>query len=125
MHGSVCLLSRYLSNLLNGENLDELDITSASSSDNIFSNQNSLSTGWKGTCALINHYDSIYSNYSSELTSLNSLITSYHTQLLSYYTATNNLINNLFTTTYITSSRPSNLPTQNQKLNLVIELTLV
>ena len=54
MHGSVCLLSRYLSNLLNGENLDELDITSASSSDNIFSNQNSLSTGWKGTCALIN-----------------------------------------------------------------------
>ena len=112
MHGSVCLLSRYLSNLLNGENLDELDITSASSSDNIFSNQNSLSTGWKGTCALINHYDSIYSNYSSELTSLNSLITSYHTQLLSYYTTTNNLINNLFTTTYITSSRPSNLTTQ-------------
>ena len=112
MHGSVCLLSRYLSNLLNGENLDELDITSASSSDNIFSNQNSLSTGWKGTCALINHYDSIYSNYSSELTSLNSLITSYHTQLLSYYTATNTLINNLFTTTYITSSRPSNLTTQ-------------
>ena len=112
MHGSVCLLSRYLSNLLNGENLDELDITSASSSDNIFSNQNSLSTGWKGTCALINHYDSIYSNYSSELTSLNSLITSYHTQLLSYYTATNTLINNLFTTPYITSSRPSNLTTQ-------------
>ena len=35
MHGSVCLLSRYLDHLLEGENLDELDISSASSSDNI------------------------------------------------------------------------------------------
>ena len=75
MHGSVCLFSRYLNNLLEGENLDELDISSASSSNNIFSNQNSLSTGWKGTCQLVNQYNDIYSDYSTELNSLNALMT--------------------------------------------------
>ena len=107
MHGSVCLLSRYLTNLLEGENLDELDISSASSADNIFSNQQSLSTGWKGTCALVNQYDNIYLNYSSELNSLNTLLTTNHNDLLNSYSTTNGLLNLLYTVNYITSSRPS------------------
>ena len=107
MHGSVCLLSRYLNNLLEGENLDELDISSASSADNIFSNQQSLSTGWKGTCALVNQYDNIYSDYSSDLNTLNTLLTTNHNNLLNHFSATNTLINNLYTVKYITSGRPS------------------
>ena len=107
MHGSVCLLSRYLNNLLEGENLDELDISSASSADNIFSNQQSLSTGWKGTCALVNQYDNIYSDYSSDLNILNTLLTTNHNNLLNHFSATNTLINNLYTVKYITSGRPS------------------
>ena len=117
MHGSICLFARYLSHLLEGENLDELDITTASSADNIFTSQNSLFTGWKGTCNLINEYDSIYNNYNSELTSLSSVLSSYHTLLLSYYGITNTLISNLFTTTYITSTRPSGLTTQLMSLS--------
>ena len=69
MHGSVCLLSRYLDHLLEGENLDELDISSASSSDNIFTSQKTLSTGWTGTCPLVQHYSDVYSNYTSEISS--------------------------------------------------------
>ena len=107
MHGSVCLLSKYLNNLLEGENLDELDISSASSADNIFSNQQSLSTGWKGTCALVNQYDNIYSDYSSDLNTLNTLLTTNHNNLLNHFSATNTLINNLYTVKYITSGRPS------------------
>ena len=107
MHGSVCLFSRYLNNLLEGENLDELDISSASSSNNIFSNQNSLSTGWKGTCQLVNQYNDIYSNYSSELNSLNALMTTNLNELLNYFSVTNSLLTNLFTANFITSSLPS------------------
>lgn len=107
MHGSVCLFSRYLNNLLEGENLDELDISSASSSNNIFSDQNSLSTGWKGTCQLVNQYNDIYSDYSTELNSLNALMTTNLNELLNYFSVTNSLLTNLFTANYITSSRPS------------------
>ena len=109
MHGSVCLLSKYLNHLLEGENLEELDISSASSSDNIFSSQNSLSTGWTGTCALLNYYNNIYQNYTSELNSLSNMLSSNHDSLLSSYTSTNNLINGLYTVKYITSTRPSGL----------------
>lgn len=107
MHGSVCLFSRYLNNLLEGENLDELDISSASSSNNIFSDQNSLSTGWKGTCQLVNQYNDIYSDYSTELNSLNALMTTNLNELLNYFSVTNSLLTNLFTANFITSSRPS------------------
>ena len=107
MHGSVCLFSRYLNNLLEGENLDELDISSASSSNNIFSDQNSLSTGWKGTCQLVNQYNDIYSDYSTELNTLNALMTTNLNELLNYFSVTNSLLTNLFTTNFITSSRPS------------------
>ena len=107
MHGSVCLFSRYLNNLLEGENLDELDISSASSSNNIFSDQNSLSTGWKGTCQLVNQYNDIYSDYSTELNSLNALMTTNLNELLNYFSVTNSLLTNLFTANFITSSLPS------------------
>ena len=107
MHGSVCLFSRYLSNLLDGENLDELDISSASSSDNVFSGKKTLSTGWEGTCPLVNQYSNIYNNYSAQLTYLNTLITTNHNNLLNQFSITNTLINNLYTVTYITSTRPS------------------
>ena len=65
MHGSVRLLSKYFFHFLNGENLEELDISSASGTDNIFSNKQILSTGWTGTCPLVNFYDTMYSNYST------------------------------------------------------------
>ena len=111
MHGSVCLLSRYLDHLLEGENLDELDISSASSSDNIFTSQKTLSTGWTGTCPLVQYYSDVYSNYSSELSSLSTILSSTHPQLVSYYTSTTNLINNLYTVTYLSSTRPSGATT--------------
>ena len=111
MHGSVCLFSRYLSHLLEGENLEELDISSASSSDNIFSNKKTLSTGWTGTCPLVEYYNGIYTNYSSELTSLSNILTTNHTQLIALYSATNILINDLYTVSYLSSTRPSGLTT--------------
>ena len=107
MHGSVCIFSRYLNNLLDGENIDELDISSASSSDNVFSNKKTLSTGWEGTCPLVNQYNNIYNNYSAQLTSLNTLITTNHNNLLSYFSSTNTLVNNLYTVSYISSTLPS------------------
>ena len=107
MHGSVCLLSKYLNHLLEGENLDELDISLAGSSDNIFSNLNTLSTGWTGTCPLADYYNNFYQNYTSELTSLSSAISSTHSSLLSSYSTTNTLINSLYTVNYLTSTRPS------------------
>ena len=107
MHGSVCIFSRYLNNLLDGENIDELDISSASSSDNVFSNKKTLSTGWEGTCPLVNQYNNIYNNYSAQLTSLNTLMTTNHNNLLSYFSSTNTLVNNLYTVSYISSTLPS------------------
>ena len=84
-----------------------MDISSASSTDNIFSNQITLSTGWTGTCPLVNFYDTIYSNYSTQLTSLINDFTSNHNSLISSYEGFTTLLNNLFTTTRTTVSRPS------------------
>ena len=66
-----------------------------------------LSTGWTGTCPLVNFYDTIYSNYSTQLTSLINDFTSDHNSLINSYEGFNNLLNNLFTTTRTTVSRPS------------------
>ena len=96
MHGSVCLLNKYLSHLLEGENSEELDISSASSSDNIFSNIKTLSSGWTGTCPLVNFYDDIYNNYNTEINSLVNIFSSEHRNLLSSYTNTLNIMNSLF-----------------------------
>ena len=109
MHGSVCLFSRYLDHLLEGENLDELDISTASSSDNIFTNQESLSTGWTGTCSLVEYFNNINTNYASEKASLTNIFSTSHQELLTYYSSTSTLINNLYTVSYITSERPSGL----------------
>ena len=109
MHGSVCLFSRYLDHLLEGENLDELDISTASSSDNIFTNQKTLSTGWTGTCSLVEYFNNINTNYASEKASLTNIFSTSHQELLTYYTSTSTLINNLYTVSYITSERPSGL----------------
>ena len=111
MHGSVCLFSKYLNHLLEGENPEELDISSADSSDNIFSNIKTLSSGWTGTCPLINQYNIIYSNYSSQLTSLISIFSSQHSELLSLFSSTQSHINNLFTVNYISATRPSGATT--------------
>ena len=107
MHGSVCLFSKYLEHLLEGENLDELDISSASSSENIFSGQKTLSTGWTGTCPLVNYYDNIYYNYSSGLNSLTNIFSSEHKSLLDLFSSTQVIIDNLYTYRTISSARPS------------------
>mgnify|MGYP006873040324 CR=1 FL=1 len=109
MHGSVCLFSKYLDHLLEGENLDELDISTASSSDNIFTNQKTLSTGWTGTCSLVEYFNNINTNYASEKASLTNIFSTSHQELLTYYSSTSTLINNLYTVSYITSERPSGL----------------
>ena len=111
MHGSVCLFSKYLDHLLEGENLDELDISTASSSDNIFTNQKTLSTGWTGTCSLVEYFNNINTNYASEKASLTNIFSTSHQELLTYYSSTSTLINNLYTVSYITSDRPSGLTT--------------
>ena len=107
MHGSVCLFSKYLQHLFEGENLNELDISSASSSDNNFRNTNSLSTGWTGTCPVLQLFSSINTDYSNELSSLNSVFSSNHIKTMSAYNNTNTLLDNLFTISTITSNRPS------------------
>ena len=107
MHGSVCLFSKYLQHLFEGENLNELDISSASSSDNIFRNTNSLSTGWTGTCPVLKLFSSINTDYSNELSSLKSVFSSNHIKTMSAYNNTNTLLDNLFTISTITSNRPS------------------
>ena len=107
MHGSVCLFSKYLLHLLEGENLEELDISSKSSSNNVFTNEKSLSTGWTGTCPPLKLFNSIKNDYTSELSSLTSIFSSNHQRTLLSYNTTNNLINNLYTVLTITADRPS------------------
>ena len=107
MHGSVCLFSKYLQHLFEGENLNELDISSASSSDNIFRNTNSLSTGWTGTCPVLQLFTSINTDFGNQLSSLNSIFSSNHKNTMSAYDNTNTLIKDLFTSSTIKASRPS------------------
>ena len=107
MHGSVCLFSKYLFHLFEGENLEELEISSKSSSNNVFTNVKSLSTGWTGTCPPLQLFNSIKNDYISELSSLTTIFSSNHQKTLSAYNTTNNLINNLYTVLEITAARPS------------------
>ena len=107
MHGSVCLFSKYLQHLFEGENLDELNIASASSNDNIFRNQKSLSTGWTGTCPALQLFTSAQTDIDSEISFLNTIISSNHQKTINAYNTTNYLISNLFTISTITASRPS------------------
>ena len=105
MHGSVCLFSKYLKHLLEGENLDELDISSRSST--LFRNTKTLSTGWTGTCPVLQSFNSIQNDYSNELSSLNSIFSSYHKNTMTSFKSTNSLIDDLFTVYKINVSLPS------------------
>ena len=102
MHGSVCLFSKYLKHFLEGENLDELDISSKSST--FFRNKKTLSTGWTGTCPVLQSFNSIQNEYSNELSSLNSIFSSNHKNTMASYTSTNKLIEELYSVTSITPS---------------------
>ena len=102
MHGSVCLFSKYLKHFLEGENLDELDISSKSSI--FFRNKKTLSTGWTGTCPVLQSFNSIQNEYSNELSSLNSIFSSNHKNTMASYTSTNKLIEELYSVTSITPS---------------------
>ena len=104
MHGSVCLFSKYLQHLFEGENLDELDISSASSSNNYFRNQKTLSTGWTGTCPTLELFVSAQINIDSEISSLNTIIINNHQITISSYNTTNT---NLFSVSTITATGPS------------------
>ena len=104
MHGSVCLFSKYLKHLLEGENLDELEISSKTSS---LRNTKTLSTGWKGTCPILQSFNSIQNNYNNELSSLNSIFSSYHKNTINSYTSTSSLIDELYTVSKITTTLPS------------------
>ena len=105
MHGSVCLFSKYLKHLLEGENLDELDISSRTSS--LFKNAKTLSTGWTGTCPVLQSFNSIQNDFSNELTSLDSMFSSYHQNTMSLYKSTSSLIDDLFIISKINVTLPS------------------
>ena len=107
MHGSVCLFSKYLQHLFEGENLDELDISSASSSDNVFRNQKTLSTGWTGICPTLDLFSSAQDNIEIEVLQLNEIINYNHPGTISAYNTTNYLISNLFSVSTISATRPS------------------
>jgi hypothetical protein len=107
MHGSVCLFSKYLQHLFEGENLNELDISSAGSTDNIFSSKKTLSTGWTGTCPVLKLFNSIQTDYNSQIDFLNTVLSSTHSNTMSSYQETSNLIDNIFVTSTISAAHPS------------------
>lgn len=107
MHGSVCLFSKYLQHLFEGENLNELDISSASTSDNIFSGKTTLSTGWTGTCPLLKLFSSVQTDFNSQMTTLNTVLSSTHANTMSSYETTSSLIDGIFSTSSISATPPS------------------
>jgi len=107
MHGSVCLFSKYLQHLFEGENLNELDISSASTSDNIFSGKTTLSTGWTGTCPLLKLFSSVQTDFNSQMTTLNTVLSSTHANTMSSYETTSSLIDGIFSTSAISAPHPS------------------
>jgi len=107
MHGSVCLFSKYLQHLFEGENLNELDISSAGSSDNIFSGKTTLSTGWTGTCPVLKLFNSFQTDYNSQINTLNTVLSSTHLNTMSSYEETSSLIDKIFETSTITATLPS------------------
>ena len=109
MHGSVCLFSKYLQHLLEGENLDELDISSASASNNVFRDKKSLSTGWVGTCPILESLSTVQNSFNQEVSSLKTIISSSHPNTISAYEEVTNSINNLYIINSMTAARPSGL----------------
>ena len=107
MHGSVCLFSKYLQHLLEGENLNELDISSASSSNNIFRDKKTLSTGWTGTCPVLLLISSVQTDIEQEISSINSIMSSVHQNTINSYELATSLLDDLYTVNTITADRPS------------------
>ena len=104
MHGSVCLFSKYLQHLFEGENKNELDISSAGSTDNIFSGKTTLSTGWTGTCPVLKLFNSVQNDFNSQITSLNTILSTTHLNTKSSYESTNDLMSKIFETSTITGT---------------------
>ena len=107
MHGSVCLFSKFLEHLLEGENKSELDISSASTSDNIFRNQKTLSTGWGGTCPILESINGVRNYLNDELASIKTFISSYHQKTISSFEEARDYLLNFFSFNSLSSSRPS------------------
>lgn len=72
VRGSTCLFSKYLIHFLEGEDVEDLDISKEGSNSNVFTKINNLSSGWKGTCEAKLAINNIKTNYSQYITSLNS-----------------------------------------------------
>ena len=87
--------------------MNELDISTASSTDNIFVNQKSLSTGWTGTCPILQLFSSVQTDYTSQISSLSTAISSTHTNTMNSYDATSELMDDIFTVSKITEIHPS------------------
>ena len=107
MHGAACLFPKFLNHLFQGENIEELDISSISNKNYAFKNINSLSSGWTGTCPILQTFSSIQSNYTSDLSYLSSIFSSNHQNTMNAYSKTNNLMEELFTFSKITVTPPS------------------
>ena len=87
--------------------MNELDISTASSTDNIFVNQESLSTGWTGTCPILQLFSSAQTDYTSQISSLSTAISSIHTNTMNSYVTTSELMDDIFTVSKITEIHPS------------------
>ena len=87
--------------------MNELDISTASSTDNIFVNQKSLSTGWTGTCPILQLFSSVQTDYTSQISSLSTAISSIHTNTMNSYVTTSELMDDIFTVSKITEIHPS------------------
>ena len=68
---------------------------------------NSLSSGWTGTCPILQIFSSTQSNYISELSPLSSLFSSHHQTTMYKYNMTHTLMEELFTFRRITAAPPS------------------
>ena len=116
MHGSSCLFSKFMIHFLNGENAENLDISTEDNTDNIFSNIDSLSSNWGGTCSLVNLFNNLKTNFNEQISILNYIFTDTstttnnitHEKLKNSYERTNGLLDAIFTTSPITVTLPSN-----------------
>ena len=97
-----------MDHLFKGENKDELDIRSLKNSDdNTFRNVDSLSTGWTGTCPVLEIFSYLQLNYTSDISSLSTIISSNHQTTMEAYKILNTSIEAFFTPSNITATNPS------------------
>ena len=127
MHGSACLFSKFMVHFLEGENADDLDISDSTVVDNIFRGLKTLGSNWGGTCKLLRLFYNLKDDFSKQINDMNlvfnngnttkqpndnnteQIIT--HSIIEQFYSTTTSLINDLYSISTITSSRPSNSST--------------